>query len=188
MLLFPFYAVLIWVLAGRWRRRWQGLAVVIVGTAVLVGMEVTLARLGGVFSGLKPWQVLLLLVPFTALVSAVGLYIVCLPRTSPSLRHCPYCFYHFSGLEWKGLVCPECGRRPRYECVICGFDLSDMDPVDLICPECKTRWKGELEGRRAGQAEEDREADVDPRAGAREIWTRRDVGGVRREEPPVRPT
>ena len=34
MLLFPFYAVAIWLIAGRWRRRWQGLAAVILGTLV----------------------------------------------------------------------------------------------------------------------------------------------------------
>jgi len=178
LLLLPFYAVAIWLLAGRWRRRWQGVAAVVVGTAVLVLMEVTLARLETLDIGLRPKQVLILLVPFTALVTGVGLYIVCLPRTAPGLRHCPFCFYDFSGLEWKGLVCPECGRRPRYKCVICGFDLSDRDPVDLICPECKTRWQGELEARQGAAV--DLEADVDPGPGAQGIWTRNDAARISR--------
>jgi hypothetical protein len=160
---------------------------VAVGTAVLIFIEVVLAWIGGLGVDLKPWQALMLLIPFTALVSGVGLFIVCLPRSSPGLRHCPYCFYDFAGLEWKGLVCPECGRRPRYKCVICSFDLSDMDPVDLICPECKTRWKGELELRQGKDPHEDREADVDPETRTRGMWTRNDAARISRGQAATTP-
>lgn len=117
VLLFPIYAILIWLFAAQWRRQWKGFAVVGVGTLVLLVIELSLLRLAGgerrgiVFiPGLAPGQVLFLLLVFTGLVAGVGLFIACSRPAPPSDMHCPRCFYDLHGLDPVNLHCPECGR------------------------------------------------------------------------------
>lgn len=128
MLLFPFYAVAIWLLAAKWRRTWKGFAAVIVGTAVLLVIEYTLYRIGNLKSGpVQPQQALGLLIPFTVLVFGVGLFIACQRRAAPSPIHCKRCHYDLTGLRPVGLRCPECGAEWRG--VGSGYTKSNRPPA-----------------------------------------------------------
>ncbi len=114
VLLFPFYAVVIWLLAAKWRREWRGFAVVLGGTAFLLLVEYTLFKLGSVKIGvIEPETAIALLVPFTILIFLVGLFIACQPRSAPSEVHCRTCFYDLTGLQPVELKCPECGAAWR---------------------------------------------------------------------------
>lgn len=114
MLLFPFYALVIWLLAAKWRREWKGFAVVIGGTGFLLFIEYTLFKLGSLKIGVtEPETVLGLLIPFTVFVSLIGLFIACQPRRAPSEVHCGTCFYDLTGLGPVELKCPECGAAWR---------------------------------------------------------------------------
>lgn len=114
MLLFPFYAVAIWLLAAKWRRTWKGFASVFLGTTFLVLIEYTLYRIGTMkITAIEPNQALGLLIPFTFLVFVVGLFIACQRRAVPSPIHCTRCHYDLSGLTPLGLRCPECGAPWR---------------------------------------------------------------------------
>lgn len=112
MLAFPFFAVMIWFLAAHFRRRWQSFFAVAVGTALLCLIEFLLWRAQFKYERwIVPQQVIWLLIPFTVLVLAIGLFIACLPKAPPTDHHCPKCFYDLAGLDPLNLSCPECGRR-----------------------------------------------------------------------------
>lgn len=114
MLLFPLYAVVIWLLAAKWRRTWKGFAAVLIGTAILLVIEYTLYRIGSLpLTMVQPKQALGLLVPFTVLVFGMGLFIACQRPPAPSPIHCAMCHYDLTGLNPVGLKCPECGATWR---------------------------------------------------------------------------
>lgn len=115
MILPVLYAMLIWYLAMRLRRRWSGAASVAAGVLLLIALN----RL---FSGENPGLLagkgdrgpnilLVLLWPYTLLVAGVGAFIVCLPRRPPGEFYCQKCHYDFAGLNPAYLVCPECGAN-----------------------------------------------------------------------------
>jgi len=54
--------------------------------------------------------VLVLLIPYAALVGSVGLFIACLPRPKEHWQ-CGKCRYDLRGLSVEIVYCPECGRR-----------------------------------------------------------------------------
>lgn len=125
MLLFPIYAVLIWSVTMYWRRRWP--AFVAVALSVL-----SLLMLGRLFMAYEYWfpptakLFYEMLWPYTFLVGGMGLYIACLPRrVGPN--QCKKCHYDLSGLDPRGLTCPECGTE------WCGPGSGkEPPPVELI--------------------------------------------------------
>jgi hypothetical protein len=90
---------------------------------------------------------LVLLIPYTALVALVAVFLVSLPRAK-SKDGCRKCGYNLSGLNPLGLVCPECGaEQSGYRCTGCNHDLRGLDPRSLLCPKCHQPWKGPGSGR-----------------------------------------
>jgi hypothetical protein len=115
MMIFVFYAGLVWYAAVKWRRRWQSFAAVTAGVA-LVAFFITahpaLTRLTGV--RLAGTMIHALLYPYVALLGMVGYFVACLPRSpgEGAKRPCVQCGYDLVGIEeFDKPVCPECGRE-----------------------------------------------------------------------------
>lgn len=111
MLIFPIFAVIVWALTMRWRRRWPAFVIV----TVAVGTLLLLTRLLVAYEYLLPRETRLvheLLWPYIGLLALVGYYIACLPRR-PGEHACPTCHYDLRGLNPRGLSCPECGAEWR---------------------------------------------------------------------------
>lgn len=109
MIFFVSYAAAVWLLVFRFRRRWQGFAVLAFGTGavwfvshVLFGGPVQ-ARQGNWATGLA----MAYLYEFAIFI--VGLFLVLQSRTPPVFERCPRCRYDLRG-NTTG-VCPECGTR-----------------------------------------------------------------------------
>lgn len=159
-MIFPvIYAVLVWFLAARFRRRWQGALAVFVGLGLLAAlgsMSMTGEagsipdRLGihlpqAIQGGLR--LLMVLLVPYTLMVGTIAVFLVCLPNARADTG-CRYCHYDLSGLNPLGLVCPECGHEQGpYRCKRCSHDLRGLQPRGLRCPHCGQPWKGPGSGR-----------------------------------------
>lgn len=111
MILLAVYAVLVWYLALRFRRRWQGFVAVAVGV-LAIWMVVGVIRAGDDrFGGpSSTHQILTLLWAEMFIVAAIGVYLACLPKPRGEMD-CRGCGYNLSGLEPRDLSCPECGRR-----------------------------------------------------------------------------
>lgn len=105
MILFAIYAVIVWYLALRFRRRWQAFAIVPVAS-VSVYLLVPLMR----HVNVADIGLYILLGAEAVVILIVGLFIAVLPRP-PAHPHCHYCKYDMRGLH--GLSpeqrCPECG-------------------------------------------------------------------------------
>jgi len=111
--IFPvIYAVLVWYATMRWRRQWPSFAVVGAGVCVLAALGLSLphADVGHGWDVFELFKVLLW--PYAALVGGVGLFIACLPRRAKP-GQCTDCYYDLSGLDPRGLRCPECGTQYR---------------------------------------------------------------------------
>lgn len=107
VILLAVYAVFVWFLAMRWRRRWYGFASVW-ALAGLFWLAAPLVR------SLSPdWHGMNLLIQGeTVLILAAGMFICVLPRPPEVERHCRTCWYDLSGLEADAsgaMKCPECG-------------------------------------------------------------------------------
>lgn len=111
MLVFPILATLVWAFAMRWRRQWPSFAIV-TGAVVLLLLLVRL--LASWHEHLPPMYQLFyeVLWPYIGLTGGVGYYICCLPRP-PAEMQCAKCRYDVSGLNPRGLLCPECGSEWR---------------------------------------------------------------------------
>lgn len=107
MIIFAIYAMLVWYLVLRWRRRVLGFVVALGSglAALAIGRYVPdmFASADGAF-GMK-W----LIYAEAVLVGGMGLFIACLPR-KPEYAHCPYCRYDLRGLDEGTARCPECGQ------------------------------------------------------------------------------
>lgn len=111
VILFAVYALVVWYLALRFRRRVGGFVIVALG-----GMAA--AYLGRVLPKVLPsWLIdpegypgiQWLFWAEAGVVWGVGLFIACLPRPL-TYPHCPYCRYDLRGLEGEVTTCPECGQ------------------------------------------------------------------------------
>lgn len=158
MILPALYAAIVWVLAMRWRRRWEGYAAVAVGVAGLLAVDAGLGALDRAIpadrsavlvagaaapAGFRSTTFLLhdLLRPYIGVLAVFGFYIASLPRRAPSEAHCRKCHYDLSGLDPRGLACPECGEVCLYRCEACERDFGDASPAGLRCA-CGARWRG----------------------------------------------
>lgn len=110
--LFVGYAMLIWFMTGRLRRRALGACVVLGGLLGLVLLNWLHIKLGDWTEGEIYVPVLQTITyPYTALVFAVGVFIWSIPTNTDS--RCGMCKYDLSGLgPVRGvIICPECGGR-----------------------------------------------------------------------------
>lgn len=114
MLLFVFYAVLVWYGAFRGRRRPVGFAVLVGGVLFLLlvnRVHLEIARTFNYDEYVAVFRVLLY--PYIILVGAVSLFLVMLPIDLPRGElHCKSCLYDLSDLKeeiFAGDPCPECG-------------------------------------------------------------------------------
>lgn len=133
VILLAVYALIVWYLALRYRRRWQGFLAVILGVlairmlAGLFEVHDASSHAGGGARGSH--QILTLLWAEMGIVAAVGLYVACLPRGRRELD-CFGCGYDLTGLDPQGLDCPECGRRWTGK----GSGLADDPPPEVFTP------------------------------------------------------
>lgn len=114
MLLFVFFAVLVWYGAFTGRRRLGGIAALAAGIVVLLAINAVHYRVAQIFGYEHLVPVFrVILYPYIALVGAVGLFMVWLPIELPRGElHCRACMYDLSDLKVEvmgGDPCPECG-------------------------------------------------------------------------------
>lgn len=114
MLLFVFYAALVWYASFRGRRRVIGFAALAIGIFVLLvfnELHQVVAEAYDFDEYLVVFRVLLY--PYIGIVALVGLFLVTLPIDLPRGElHCRACRYDLSDLKDEmalGLPCPECG-------------------------------------------------------------------------------
>lgn len=105
MILFAVYAVIIWYLALRFRRRWQAFAIVPIASISVYVLVPLMRHVNVADIGLY-----ILLGAEAVVILIVGLFIAILPRP-PAHPHCHYCKYDMRGLQGRGpdQRCPECG-------------------------------------------------------------------------------
>lgn len=109
MVLFIAYAALVLVLVAKHRRRWTGIAILVMGLAGIIGfgwLHYRISEWTDGFIALPLMQAMLY--PFAFVISLLSLFAFCLPR-----RHepecCTACGYDLTGLEHAPAPCPECG-------------------------------------------------------------------------------
>lgn len=110
MMLFPLYALFIWYLCFKHRRRWQGVVAWLAGIVGVVTFALLDVRVR-TWLGFPPGALLslqLLLWMEAGAVALVGGFIVLLPRRSAYVP-CRKCGYELRGLEDENPQCPECG-------------------------------------------------------------------------------
>lgn len=118
MILLAVYAVFVWYLAIRYRRRWPGYTSVVLGVVVLLAFSgqalgehsLATALPEGLRRGYR--TMLILIVPEAGLIALIGFFAASLPRRL-TLTSCRGCGYELAGLNPRGLTCPECGRQWR---------------------------------------------------------------------------
>lgn len=150
VILFLFYAAYIWYLCFRFRRRWEGLAVL----AASVGALWVMAEL---YRFILRWArasrnsivdyksegrlFLMLLAVEAVIVIAVGLFFFCLPRHAAATKPCRRCRYELAGLDSENPTCPECGlpaaahRIETALCSVCSQNVIDASGHST-CPGC----------------------------------------------------
>ena len=103
------YALLVWIPAARYRRHWISMVVVLTGLLGLLGISAAHYELRHLSPSWYIQGMQVLLYPYTALVTAIGLFIALLPRRFDG--GCPRCGYPVDGLPEPVDRCPECGCR-----------------------------------------------------------------------------
>ena len=131
MLIFPIFATIIWALAMYWRRRWPSFAIV---TGALFILMIVVRLFSASRDMLPAYSPIFyeLMWPYIVLTGAIGYYICVLPRPPTELQ-CGKCRYDLSGLDLKGLNCPECGQPWR------GKGSGFEPPPEVLTPILKTR-------------------------------------------------
>ncbi len=114
MLLFVFFAVLVWYGAFTGRRRIGGIAALAAGMGLLFAVNMVHYRVAQMFGYEHLVPVFrVILYPYIVLVGSVGLFMVWLPIELPRGElHCRACTYDLSDLKVEvmgGDPCPECG-------------------------------------------------------------------------------
>ncbi len=110
--LFVGYALIVWYLAGRHRRRLPGIVAVALGLLGLIAINWFHIQVGHWTRGEIYVPVLQSITyPYTVLVAVVGVFIWSIPRDLG--ERCGRCGYSLEGLEPSGssVVCPECGVK-----------------------------------------------------------------------------
>ncbi len=114
MLLFVFFAVLVWYGSFQGRRRLGGLAALAGGLFVLLMVNAVHFRIAQIFEYEELVPVFrVLLYPYIVMVMCVGLFLVTLPIDLPRGEiNCKACRYDLTDLKQEvldGDPCPECG-------------------------------------------------------------------------------
>lgn len=111
--LIPFftgYAVIVWWLAGKYRRSLLGFTWVLVGAAFIAMVIYGHYAMGVVTQGRIHVEVLQpILYGYGAMVTGMGLFIACLPRRVEHGPRCHACDYDMRAIS--PTVCPECGTQ-----------------------------------------------------------------------------
>ena len=101
------YALIVWFGVCRHRRRFAGWVWLVAGVAGLIAVNWLYYELSVWTHGSIYLPVLqTLMYPYTAAVAAVGIFVVCLPRTAGT--NCHECGYDLVNLDEVDR-CPECG-------------------------------------------------------------------------------
>jgi hypothetical protein len=134
VILFALYAMLVWYLAARWRRRPLGIVVVLTGAGA--------AAMGGWLApdALISPDVRVLLKGEAGIILLVGLLILAMPRRDPVLA-CAGCGAAFTGVRRRVQACERCGTLSGH-CEYCGYTLTGLPSATIICPECGTGRDG----------------------------------------------
>lgn len=109
MILFAFYAALIWYACWRFRRRWIGVAAYAAGLFGLYFVWKVYTAMVRFTHG--AWDTASMLVIFSAeafIVTVVGGTLLAVRRNRVELP-CRKCRYELAGLEAESPTCPECG-------------------------------------------------------------------------------
>ncbi|GAB5495816.1 MAG: hypothetical protein Phyf2KO_08960 [Phycisphaerales bacterium] len=114
MLLFVFYAILVWYGALQGRRRVTGVCALAFGIFALVVFNTVHFRIAQHFGYEQYVPVFrVLMYPYMGMVGLVGLFLVTLPIELPRGEiHCKACRYDLTVLKpefMEGAPCPECG-------------------------------------------------------------------------------
>lgn len=109
MILFAVYALGIWTIAWRHRRRWPAFAAIFAGVPpILISARLDVWLVEKLF-GEDAWPLFTLGLIFAGIVVFVGLVLAVQPRSRPTYA-CRSCGYDLRGLASP--VCPECGVTP----------------------------------------------------------------------------
>lgn len=112
MVIFSLYTVAVLAMALRWRRTWRAFAAVCTAIAILMTVALTHYYVCGVLLGVYYPAMQQLLLPYTCVLAAGGLFVSVIPRRLD--EGCLRCGYSLQGLESVArgrVVCPECGTR-----------------------------------------------------------------------------
>jgi len=144
VILFAFYAGLVWYGAIRRRREVMGFVYTLLG---VLGV----ALLGYIHYLLNIWSngalclplLQSMLYPFGILILVMGVFLACLPPKY-SGTNCRGCGYDLRGLETDDRVCPECATRhvlfhgTGEACRGCGGELRAREHDQSLCGRCGT--------------------------------------------------
>jgi len=146
VIIFLFYAAIVWYCCFKWRRHWLGFASVAAGLALVALSSLALASIErylirtGSAKTMDARLFHMLLGVEAAIVGVVGIFFACLPRESPQ-RPCRRCGYELKGLETSNPTCPECGlsnaaaRVRTIRCSLCSERRPIASPGD-VCESC----------------------------------------------------
>ncbi|MBX3382021.1 MAG: hypothetical protein KF864_00795 [Phycisphaeraceae bacterium] len=158
VILFLFYAVLVWYFCFRWRRQWMGVVSVAAGVACVFLLSMLVHSISrwfqraGIGAGADVRLFDYLLMVEAGVVGIVGMFIVLLPRERVQ-KPCRGCGYELAGLDEENPRCPECGlagaaaRVRRRRCVGCGV-RAELAAGTSRCAACIGALNGAAAGRR----------------------------------------
>lgn len=114
MFIFVVYAIAVWFAAFRWRRRFLGIAIIVLSLVLLAFFNLMHYRVAAYFS----YEALLpvfrvLMYPYMVFVGGLGLYLFSFPRElRRDVVQCRACWYDLDALvaeSGESARCPECG-------------------------------------------------------------------------------
>jgi len=150
LILFLFYAVLVWYFCLRYRRTWKGIAALVSGL-LLVGLTArvyewamlwTQLRGSVLFESRPDARIFSMLLGVEAvIILIVGVFFLALPHRA-AIKPCRKCDYELAGLELMNPTCPECGltfaavKPISRACPVCDY-VALMDPAAASCAACE---------------------------------------------------